>query len=1171
MADPITDRLNQRGTTAPVVAQTPLIAPTMKKDPITLRLESLGSSTLFTPKAVPTEPEVNPLDYSKQTYSESDLVKDEYFYPIQEYMIDRYGTHMRDQDRDETVSQYVNNMRGFAGGNSWRSVQEIMYLNNKNDNPDSMAKAGQAYELFNNMQGLGGETGWGEKGAIFWDYTRSAVADPVNLLGGIIGKVAGGAGSRVTSMTAMYAAKRVFEKKLIETGSKKIAAELAQKSLAADASRVAAKVAAKTAERQAIVTSSTNTLQRMTSKVALKEAAIQGGIESLASMGTDYLYQDAMLRTLVQDDYNIYQTGLMGVAGLVSGGLFSMVSNARTGTSEIVSPNPFKTTTKGANVISKLVNQTGSVPPGPPGTVSPPMGNWLKDISKGVELRDQDNEFFVKMMLGDKTKGLKGLGSILAEDGYGWVSRGEDDKISNWIGDIIKESDPQDAKKFMDDFVTATGITMDDGKALTLESFANTFKKKMSDSGIILNGVSQLAALLGRDAKTITGDEFVSWQNYGILPESAQQTTRLGTFLNKHGGQLVNRDIPNFQDNVIKLMVSNLATTQLNIAGFSMATSMNSATDITRALIIGGRAAIALVTNPTGAKELGISAMSLIQNQVVKFKNLLDINMTYDAFLAYAKVRPGSTAKLTQMGFTNTAISKEFDPTKPLWTQGGDIVVDFLGTASLNPAQDSYTKGFEFMSQINKEISRPVKEGGFGMSYNNFMKQPNHHELMLTEEYMHVEARAIDETLRATFSKSYNNPATSLGKLAGFIEDARNIPGIGLLVPFGKFFNNQIAMASNMTAVGPILSKILGGQKGKTSDELAARGLVAFGMFWAVSDIEMANIDKGLGVFEEIDPSSGEVLDQQYAFPYGAIKAIGRVIALIRRGDEVPYDLKKQITNTYLGQLTRGLSSSGQGVGAIAEAFMGGDGLEVVQVLSDSLGSIPSQVVSAATRPLEPLNALAGLARKEGYYTPDRKQGFKLINQSTRYIDQVVALATGRSPGPQAYNTSEGKVIPQPTRLISPNRTTVLTSTEQVLNAVGRQGWPKDMRSDSPEANNRYNQIFREIIESGSRKLWDSPQFKSRNLEYKQGKVDKLYADAKKATLSYMKRVGSNSGDSTLVKMIEVSLSTSDLEIKRVLKDLGYTKSIEDMNFEELTTLENAIKVREDWINRIGQ
>jgi hypothetical protein len=333
----------------------------------------------------------------------------------------------------------------------------------------------------------------------------------------------------------------------------------------------------------------------------------------------------------------------------------------------------------------------------------------------------------------------------------------------------------------------------------------------------------------------------------------------------------------------------------------------------------------------------------------------------------------------------------------------------------------------------------------------------------------------------------------------------------------------------------------------------------------------MANIDKGLGVFEEIDPSSGEVLDQQYAFPYGAIKAIGRVIALIRRGDEVPYDLKKQITNTYLGQLTRGLSSSGQGVGAIAEAIMGGDGPEIVQVLSDSLGSIPSQVISGATRPLEPLNALAGLARKEEYYTPDRKQGFKLINQSTRYIDQIVALATGRSPGPQAYNTSEGKVIPQPTRLISPNRTTVMTSTEQVLNAVGRQGWPKDMRSDSPEANNRYNQIFRDIIESGSRKLWDSPQFKSNKLEYKQGKVDKLYADAKKSTLDYMKRLGSNSGDSTLAKMIEVSLSTSDLEIKRILEDLGYTKSIEDMNFDELTTLENAIKVREDWINRRGQ
>ena len=391
-----------------------------------------------------------------------------------------------------------------------------------------------------------------------------------------------------------------------------------------------------------------------------------------------------------------------------------------------------------------------------------------------------------------------------------------------------------------------------------------------------------------------------------------------------------------------------------------------------------------------------------------------------------------------------------------------------------------------------------------------------------------------------------------------------------MLVPFGKFFNNQVAMAFNMTAVGPILHKIFGGQKNKTSEEVWARGLVAFGVFWAVSDAEKINMDKGLAWNEEIDPVSGEVLDQQYSFPYGAIKAFGRLVAHWRNDEEIPADLLTALGTTYLGQITRGLSSSNQGIAEVASALASADGKQIVQVLKDTLGSIPAQAVSGATRPLEPLNALAGIARKEQYYTPDRKQGMKVVNQATRYIDQVVALVTGGTTGPQAYNTYESKTLPQPTRLLTPTRTTTLTSTEQVLNAIGKPGWKGNMKSDSPEADNRYNKIFFDIVESGSRALWDRPQFKSGTLEYKQSEVTKLYASARKSTLDYMNRLGANSGDSTLAKMIDVSTSYPAITIERTMKDLKITKDIGEMSFEELTTLETALKVRDDWVHRGG-
>lgn len=1117
------------------------------------------------------QPEEEPVvEYSQMNYSENDLLQDDFFVPIQEYMVDRFGTHMQDLDKEDIVEKFTNNMRGFAGGNSVRAINEITYLNEVGEDEERLAKAGRAYEIFEGLQSLSGDTGWGEKAEILFDYTRSAVLDPVNVFGLGIGKTATGVGFKAGSQLTLISAKQAYKKQLAKGATTEAAQKVAERVLRKQTARVVTETNKQIATRQAAEKAATTFLQRMTTPTALKEAAIVGGFEAAVAAGTDYLYQDAMLRTKVQDEYNVYQTGLSAVVGLVAGGLSGSLSNVGTGASGLLPPAPLNTSTKGSKSVSKLVNQTPAATP--PAGPTVPTGNWLKDIAKGKELKDQDTEFFITMLLGNDEKGLKGLAQILVEDGYVWRRRTPDDKVSNWIGDIIKNSDPQDAKQFIDDFTKATGIKMNDGKKLTVEGFADTFKKKMSDSGKVLNSVSQVAKVLGRDPKAVTIEDYAQFVLGGGVPTPQTATSVASNKIGKAVGNFVSRDLPDFQNNIIRLMVSNLSTTALNVTGYAAATGLNSVTDITRAVLMGGNAGIYMAIKPKEAKAMGIEALSLLQNQVTKARNTLDPNTTYDTFLQYAQQRPEAMRQLTAVlpgGIESLdKLAKGFDPNTPLLTLQANQAVDVIQRLSLVSAQDGYTKAIEFTSQMDKLLRRSEDKGGFGMSWNEFFALPDHQSKMVSERYAKIEAQAVDETLRAVFSKSFKGRGF-VGEVAGMIEDARNLPGIGLLVPFGRFFNNTVAFAYQTTAAGPLLSKAMGlGDTSKPTSELVARGLVTWSLIGMLTQREMDYIDQGLGWSEEIDEETGEVIDERYEFPYGVYKAVARGFAHHMRGDEIPKDLIAQFGDQFVGQLTRQLGEAGQGLNNIVSAVLSDEGPGLAKILGDSLGTIFSQAASGITRPLEPLNVIAGLSRDEEFYVPDRKQGTAWVNNSLRYMDQFLGLVTGENLAPPKQSAAEGQPTVQASKLVSTTRGSRLTNTERVMNAIGKPTFLANMASQSEAADNRYNEIFNEIVEDQAGLLFKSKSFSEGNLEYKQMMVTKMITEARKATLGYMGRVASNNGDRALMKMINISRAYPKLTVQRTLEDLGFDRGIDRLSEEELDTLDNALKFREEFISK---
>lgn len=1110
-------------------------------------------------------------------YSEDDLLKDEFFYPIVDYMNTRFGSHMGEaEDRREVVEKYLNNMRGFAGGNSVRAISEISFLNEIGENEEAMAKTQKAYQIFQNMEGLFGETSFGEKAEIVQDYLRSAILDPTNLIGFGLGKVVTSSGFKAGSMSATVAAKQAYKKKIASGATKETAQKVAERVFSAQRSLAQKSTQQKIQKRAVLERATRNSLsKKLLNSQAAKEIATVGSFEGIVAASTDYLYQDAMLRTKLQEEYNVFQTGLSAVSGIVFMGTLAAGGAALTGVSRLVRPGKgIKTVPKNAKIsdlsaeIKKYLDELEANPK----AKIPAVGNWMNDVAKGKELLDQDDEFFIRMLLGDDELGLKGLGEILLEQGYVWTPRTPDDKISNWIGDIIKQSDPQDAKKFIKDFSDMTGIELANNKKLTIEEFANTFKGKMSRAMRLGNAASQLARKLGTDPKNISLNDYAEYVLTGVMPKKKSSGVLKEHLVGKAVKQALEKDLPDFQNNLIRLMVANLSTTALNVTGYAAATTLTSASEISRAVLLGGQAGLALVYSPNKAKELGMTSANIFANQVQKLRNTLDPNTTYDRFLEYVALRPKATKELARVlpgGIEDIKkLSEGLDLDRSMLSVRSEQAVDFIQKLHLVQAQDNYTKSIEFVTQLDNMLRKPVKDGGFGMSWNQFFNRSDYSKLMMSDKFIKLEARAVDETLRAVFSKSYKGPGP-IGLVARAIEDARNIPGVGLLVPFGRFFNNTVAFVAENTAVYPILSKMIGKEVDRSTGEILTRGAVTASLVSYLALREQDFIDKGLSWSEEIDWETGAVVDEKYEFPYSAYKAAARVVALHWRGEDIPKDLAAQLGDQFFGQLTRQLGEAGEGIEGLFTALLSDEGPQLSVTLGETLGAIGSQVISAGTRFLDPANQAAGLLRRDQYQVPDRKQGNKILNDSFRYIDQFIGIAMGDQELPEKFSAAEGKLRGQQTKVLSTTRETKLTNTERVLNMISRPTYTISMLSDSAKADNRFNEVFYTMVESKAKELLSNKKFREGNLEYRRLAVRSMLTKAKDFTKKYMRRITSNTEDNDLLTMIEIS-ETSESTLKNVLKDLGLEgKNLEDLSSEELDTVQNMIKFREDYlINR---
>ena len=1210
-------------------------------------------STLPEGWSVPTQqPQTpQPLDVTtleKGTYTEDDLVGDKYYGTVSEYMKNRYNIEEGDNyNREDITRMFMNNMRGFAGGNTTRALSEVAYLNGLED--EELSKVGEAYTLFEGMANLySDETSFGEAAGGTWDYVRSFLADPVNLVSLGVGKLFASGGMKAGTKAAQIMAKEAMKRQLAKGATKKAAEEAATKVFARQSERISAEAAKRLAKREG-------------KKSVVREVAGTVGVDTLQAIGTTYAYENSLVRTDVQEEINPYSLGFAALGTIVLGGAVGAATLAR-GSEDFLGTEALALATKVETNDTPLLSMTDMfgfnfkvgdevIKRGPGKTdreidsaiVEPPQGSvlgfedgkvivqlpngdvqyllrsnlrladneatggnegilrsWKTLVDRGHEtkfktkkgakgkvtrepitptLDELDDEFFTKLLLGDGDLGVRGIVEALAEQGYVFKRRNKDDTISKFILDALISTknhkvmgESNVAAKYIEDFMAATGIKQikimgDSGKKgkavdINMENFAQLFAAKISDASVLQNALSQASKRLndvdysrgvGTASKNVEfnfRDVINSVTSYGIDTSKPEQLNKFQAFVDKY----LNEGVRANQNRIIRLLVSNPSTSALNLVGWGAATSMNSAADTGVALMQLPLAGMYKVFGKgLKAEESMHIASSLARANRQRVRNLLDPSMTYDAFKALGNKNPKLLKELSQTlsGGVDAAKITTFNPNQTFGGRRADEAIDVIQSLTFVSAQDAITKSQEFTYQLDKLLRIKFKK-----SWNDFFVGEDAAAAMRTKEFEDAVATAVVETQKATYSKSYEK----LGLIPQLIEQARNVPGLGLLVPFGRFFNNTVNFMVESSG-GALVLKAATGKvyKEKTAKELAVRAAIGWGTVYSLAGGEKFNRDEGLAWDQKRD-KFGAVVTAKYDFPISHLKAGARIMSYYTHGGEIPEEELLQITETLgLGSITRQLNQTVDGLGDTVSAALAGD-LQAIKELQKVGIKMGSQAISGTTRFLDPVNQLVGLARGSDYVAIDRRDNNRFVNDSFRYMDQMIGAVIGDT-APQRYKAAIGKETQDAAKIIGIRevRTTDLT---KVLNMVGKPSFKVDEslnETGSAKGSNRYAQIFHTFGDYGAAKILRTGVMKGKSLEEKKTRVAEMLQTAKALTIEFMEIGADEADDRVLAKMIKmVGPKGSVKSLDKALKEMG--SEMEFADFADIETTTEALQ-----------
>jgi hypothetical protein len=1002
------------------------------------------------------------------------------------------------------------------------------------------------------------------------DFSRSVILDPVNLVGGLIGKAVAGGSLRVGTKGAQKVALEAMKKEATKETAKKVGTKVFSDGVKA----------ARTATKGKIAAYSQNVLgktaaQRLATRAAITEIGVTGGIDAMVGAGMEYVYQEGMVDVEAQEDINWASVGIALLGGIIIGGAQAGLV-ARRGVSDTALPSTLIPEGKTEGFVSEVSKTIDNYVKQDKVEIG---RDWKTKLKSGAVLskdsKDFGVEFVQNLLFGHADEEgnviLKGMTQVAYERGFVWAKRFEDDKFSNWMADLIAEVSDKEAQGLLRAIEKATGnkikVRGDDGKIIprskvTGRDIGDIFAYKLSEAGTALGAAGNSARQLGM---SITDKElkdlYDSAIDGGFVKDPKAKPSEPSKFM-EGSAKLQNR--------LIRLLVAHPSTSALNVIGWGANSALQSASDMSVALIYAGKGTLQKLAGEVekGANTQRI-AKALIEANAQRVRFLLDADMIYTAFESALQRNSEALEKLNSVlpgGIENTnqlLTGGKFSVDQKLTGLAIDDKIDLIQKLSLVQAQDAFTKSQEFLFQMDKKLRIATGKG-----WNDFYRSQNIGDMtlqkyMASKEYRDIEASAVDDTIEAIFSKSYK-ASDGIGKLAGYLEDARNMPGLGMMVPFGRFFNNTLGFLGKNTTGVNVLLKMAGKYENMSYEEAVSRSLVTAGIIYQLSEQEIKNIGQGLPMYAGQDPLTGETFSQQYDFPVSAYRAAARIVALSRMGkSEQALKAFGQFTQDFgLSGLLRNLDKTQRDTLEAIKFMADPERRDVIKGMEIVRNTLATQYVNPLIRPLEPLNILAGVARGEDAAPIDRVQNNKLINNAFRYVDNIIPLFTGKPLAEPRETAAGGRADIQSTKVLGA-RIIRLTDTQRVMNKMGLRDFDlntaKKIRDQAPKAANALNGIVFDIMEAESSLLLESNWFdkltQQQKLDHWNGDVVPRVKDLAKTFL----RMQYSGPEEVISLQYDITSKHSKKDIEKARKELDL-EGIEDLEQSELFILQQYLK-----------
>jgi hypothetical protein len=1078
-----------------------------------------------------------PSDLFQGDYGPSALKEGRRFKIVDNFLSKYYGTDDMDKfTEEEKVDQFLRTWRYVESGNSINTVGFVDFVLSTDDS--GRRAVAEAHDLFRGMAGVGRGVYSGEETLqAIGSYAWGAIADPVNVVAPMFGRLFAQAGTKASSRVALEIAKK--------TALEQVAKNVAQPLAIASANAVKG-----TALREAVKATGR--------KEAFKEVMGATAFDTAVAVGTDIAYQHGLIESGAQEEQDRIQTGLAALGGLVGGAISAGGVAVRRGPRDAalaatdIKPMSVRDAADLSGVLEELTGELKKIP-----KVEYTEG-FTKKVKRGTELEAVDTTFWGKLLAGDPDTDFKGLGKILYEKGFRYSGkRSEEDNFSNWLADVMINAPAKEGAEFAKVFQEVTGVRLKGmSKAPAIKELADNMAKKMSDSGRAMGYMGRTSKLLRSDIERLTPEDYGRVMFGDLLDEDVVLAEP--SFVQKLGAGVSER-VDYFQSTYIRALVTHPGTSALNVIGWSAKSAGQSASDILQAtLVYGSSSAIsALKFQGADAARSWGKMTGVYKANLRKMANLVDPYTTHLEFTSLVESNPKSFKDVTGIlpGGVLKAAADEYGltPKGPFYQETTEKALGFFQTLGFVKAQDAFSKSQEVMYNLDVLLRQSnLGEGNKGLTYRELVARPDAAVVVSTKEYQAIQAKAIDLSLENIMSKSYKQQTNvTLKSVAGLIEDARQIPVVGVHVPFGRFFNNVVATTSEYSGLTLALKGAgTGVGANKSVSELSAKALVGYVTVASLVPRELELLERGVAWNEEVDDTTGQRTDEKYNAPAIAAKWAARLVAHYLRDGEAPKALVDDGSKAVFGQLTRQLTESGEAIVETAQSLLRGDGVEAMAGLSAMLMASGATVTSGATRFLDPVNTMVALGQSsENYAPPDIKTGNKALLFGFRNLDQIIEAVSGPVDALDRQAPVGDFVSRQPGRSVGIRTVGPQTSASRVFASIGQPQWDANLYSSEPTANNIVTKNFRPIFEGIADGLLNNPFFKKAGLDERQILVAEALKEAREITHRTMQLSGDyRNNRSTMIFKLAQSNSVEALE--------GYMSEIGmgDMEIQELTT-----------------